>query len=249
MSGSFNKTSPNSHGGAFGLDSNTGGGITLNKHQASIPSGHWNMGDALSMKKGQWDDKLDELEEEEIESTHSSIEKKAHTSYKQHASDPFANVKNDKFSFGNIGNTVASVISISDSTKYEGEKIVESYIKEVLLELGISGNIAVQSKKRAKNTGGKYDKAYPIDSNDIGSMGMTTAAYIGVINKLHKQSRTDSDDGNSAVGGKYGKTKKQYSQDLEDFDSGEKSTSDIYLRDFDNEYIDKTNIDRFYEKQ
>ena len=56
MSGHFNKTSPNAFGGAFGFDANTGGGITLSKHQASIPPGGWNMGDALSSPKGEWDD-------------------------------------------------------------------------------------------------------------------------------------------------------------------------------------------------
>jgi hypothetical protein len=86
MSGYFNKTSPNSYGGTFGLDANTGGGVgNLHKHQASIPKGGWNMGDALSSPQGEWDDNL--VYDEELDDIDDDVERKAHTAYNKFATD------------------------------------------------------------------------------------------------------------------------------------------------------------------
>tara|TARA_Y100001970_G_scaffold241140_1_gene304465 strand:- start:12290 stop:13018 length:729 start_codon:yes stop_codon:yes gene_type:complete len=241
MSGHFNKTSPNAFGGAFGFDANTGGGITLHKHQASIPAGGWNMGDALSSPQGEWDDVLDELDDEDI---HDEIERNAHTQYKMHPTDVFSKNKTDKNSLGGLHVSIASVIGVSESKVDLPEKIIESYVKEVLLELGISGNIAVQSKARAKNTGGHYDKVYHLDTNDLGSMGMTNGAYIGTKNRIYRQSNKATDSGDETIEGKFGKTKKQYVDDLESFEDGQ-STSEIYCQNYDDEYIDDINIFRF----
>lgn len=240
MSGHFNKTSPNAFGGTFGLDANTGGGVgNLHKHQASIPSGHWNMGDALSSPKGEWDDELEY--DEDLDDIDDDIERKAHTAYNKFPNDSLSFAKKDKNALGKIDMTVASVISFAESTK-NNNKLLERYIKSVISE--ISGNIEVQRSPKAKNTGGhRNNTVYPLDTNDLGSIGMTNAAYIGTKNKAYMQDRYGTTDGSETVD-KKGITA-QYIADMEEFNKGIKSASEIYYEDFDDEYIDNINLKRF----
>jgi hypothetical protein len=239
MSGYFNKTSPNSYGGTFGLDANTGGGVgNLHKHQASIPKGGWNMGDALSSPQGEWDDNL--VYDEELDDIDDDVERKAHTAYNKFATDSLRHYSRDKNSLGNVSATVAGIIGFSEGK--ENKRLLENYIKGIISE--ISGNIEVQRSPKAKNTGGyRNNTVYPLDTNDLGSMGMTNAAYIGTKNKTYRQNRHGTTDGAGTTNKKG--TIKQYVTDMEEFNLGNKSSSEIYFEDFDDEYMDDINLKRF----
>ena len=75
-------------------------------------------------------------------------------------------------------------------------------------------------------------------------MGMTNGAYIGTINKVYKQTNKGTTDGQETIGGKNSKTKNQYIEDADDFNDGN-ATSKIYYQDYDNEYKDEMNVERF----
>lgn len=239
MSGYFNKTSPNSYGGSFGLAANTGGGVgNLHKHQASIPKDGWNMGDALFSPRGEYDVGLEY--DEDFDDIDDDIERKAHTAYNRFPTDSLSHAKKDKNALGKIDMTVAGIIGFAEGK--ENKNLLENYIKGVISE--ISGNIEVQRSPKAKNTGGhRNNTVYPLDTNDLGSMGMTNAAYIGTKNKTYRQNRYGTTDGSETVD-KKGITA-QYIADMEEFNKGNKSSAEIYYEDFDDEYMDNINKNKF----
>lgn len=204
------KTNPNAFGGAFGYDGRTGLGIgSLGGDPNSGIGRNWNMGDALSSPKSEFDVPTQEVQEkltkdttvrelaifaglidntESFDDIDASIEKKAFSSTNQTPTDSLAHKGTDISSLGGLGNSIASVIGMSES-------YLVSYIKEQLLEYkGSSGRLAVMSSPNiGKNLGGKNkNDPLPVDdasastntgnpgpegaSNDLGLNSISTSA-------------------------------------------------------------------------
>lgn len=168
-------TNPNAKGGAFNYDSRTGLGYgqTTNGGLGS----NWNMGDALSSPKGQWDYEEELkitanttvlelalfaglIDDEKYNKLTAGIESKAHLSFHRGPVDSLAHKGTDISSFGGLGNSIAGVIGLSAGHNIEGnivsESSLEQYIKEVILcELTASGRISVMSSSG--------NDPYPID--------------------------------------------------------------------------------------
>lgn len=168
MTNAYSSTNPNAFGGSFNYDSRTGAGIgSLSKHPASGLGSNWNMGDALSSPKGEWDD-FDEEDilddEDEINDLELKVNRKASKSYNVTATDSLSHKGTSIGYMGGIGSDMSAVIGLSAGKEIKGQSLVENYIREVLKEYSsISGNIAVQSKAKAKNFGGKNNAVYKID--------------------------------------------------------------------------------------
>lgn len=239
-------------GGTSSTDDRAGLGIgSLVKGPANGLGSNWSMGDALSSPKGEWDDEINDLEDEDDAEL---INLKSPTAGKVDRTDSYSHKGNSIGYFGGIGADMSSVLGLSAGYVNKGDLVFENKLKEfiresILLErskssISTSGNIAVQSRSKAKNLGGKHNKAYPIDNTTLGSMGMTNGAYIGTINKVYKQTNKGTTDGQETIGGKNSKTKNQYIEDADDFNDGN-ATSKIYYQDYDNEYKDEMNVERF----
>lgn len=163
-------TNPNAKGGAFGYDGRTGLGIgSLTKHPASGLGSNWSMGDALSSPVGEWDkeivqDELEEFEEEESESEFNDFEadisSKAHMSFHRGATDSLSRRGTSIGYMGGIGSDMSAVIGLSAGKVANGNVMLENYIREILCEYTIGGNIAVRSRPKAKNTGGKRNSVH-----------------------------------------------------------------------------------------
>lgn len=154
-------TNPNAKGGSFNYDSRTGLGYGQTKNGGL--GSNWSMGDALSSPKGEWDNDLpinalpneivigpdttvEELaiaaglivvDDEEITDVEAGINAKANTSLHMPTVDFAAKKKRNPNSYVGLSNTSAY---LGASHKRSGEIVLESYIKEVLLEkTSISG--------------------------------------------------------------------------------------------------------------
>ena len=130
-------SNPNAKGGAFGYDGRTGLGIgSLGGDPNSGIGRNWNMGDALSSPKSEYDID-DEDREEEYDELDADIESKAHSSYHRGATDSLAHRGGDISSLGGLGNSMAGVIGLSAGKKLNGdimsEQSLKQYIKEVIL--------------------------------------------------------------------------------------------------------------------
>ena len=180
------KTNPNAFGGSFNYDARTGLGIgSLGGDPNSGIGQNWNMGDALSSPKGEFDTSDNEQEltynisanttvrdlaifagilsiEDDSES---GIERKAHTSFQKTPTDSLAYKGTDISSLGGLGNSIAGVIGLSAGHDIKGNPILENFIKEVILfeYKGSSGQAAFSSANIANNLGGKSNKMYFID--------------------------------------------------------------------------------------
>ena len=154
-------TNPNAKGGAFGYDGRTGLGIgSLTKGPASGLGSNWNMGDALSSPKGQWDDTEEDyaekqfkitsnttvkelaafaglLDEEDYDELEADIEGKAHSSFHRGAVDSLSHRGTSIGYMGGIGSDMSAVIGLSAGKRLDGkvmsEKRIKQYIKQVLL--------------------------------------------------------------------------------------------------------------------
>ena len=201
-------TNPNAKGGAFGYDGRTGLGIgSLTKGPASGLGSNWNMGDALSSPKGQWDDTEEDytekqfritskttvrelaafaglLDEEDYDELEADIEGKAHSSFHRGAVDSLSHRGTSIGYMGGIGSDMSAVIGLSAGKRLDGkvmsEKRIKQYIKQVLLnEFQMSGRIASMSSPKAKNTGGKRrSDPLNIDSTSA-STNTSDAAPLG----------------------------------------------------------------------
>ncbi|WP_438964672.1 hypothetical protein [Winogradskyella sp.] len=141
----------------------------------------WNMGDPLSAPKGQWDNDLEQIkDEEDIDKIDVKINKKIHVALNKQHVDSLK--KRDKNSFNGLSNTMQHLGATYESVSNKKENLLKEYIKETILSetgLGISGNIAVASRPKGKNLGNK-SRHYHIDNTTLGSMGSTNAG--GIIN-------------------------------------------------------------------
>ena len=162
-------TNPNAKGGAFGYDGRTGLGIgSLTKGPASGLGSNWNMGDALSSPKGQWDDDIED-DEEEYDEFDADVELKAHMSFHRGATDSLSRRGTSIGYMGGIGSDMSAVIGLSAGHVLTGDVVSENVLREfireaILSEYTISGNIAVRSRVKAKGTGGKRNRTvYSVD--------------------------------------------------------------------------------------
>jgi len=163
-------TNPNAMGGAFGYDGRTGLGIgSLTKHPASGLGSNWSMGDALSSPVGEWDKEIaqDELEdfeeggsESEFDDFEADIFSKAHMSFHRGATDSLSRKGTSIGYMGGIGSDMSAVIGLSAGKVTNGNVMLENYIREILCEYTIGGNIAVRSRPKAKNTGGEKNRVH-----------------------------------------------------------------------------------------
>lgn len=149
----------------------------------------WKGKDALDNPVGPFDDRKNRLlnkgkDEEDIEDIDIEIHNKIGTTFSVQQSDPYSIKKTDPFYYANQ--------YLSDGV-VKSTQLIESYIKSYLLnELGISGNIAVASSPKGKNTGNK-SKHYHIDNTTLSSMG---GVHSGVyINQVYKQLPDSDKDG------------------------------------------------------
>jgi hypothetical protein len=163
----FSSTNPNSFGGSFNYDSRTGLGIgSLSGGPGKGIGSNWNMGDALSSPKGQWDNEeidseklktkkykinsqtsIKDLalyaglignEESDFNEFEADIESKAHTSYQRRASDSLAKKGADISSLGGLGNSIAGVIGLSAGHKIQGNTLMENDLKDYIKEVILS---------------------------------------------------------------------------------------------------------------
>lgn len=200
-SASFSSTNPNSYGGSFNYDGRSGLGIgSLSGGPQKGIGSNWNMGDALSSPKGEWDKELkdnaelssnkinsnttvkelailagliEDNNEEDFNKFDAGIESKAHTSYQRRATDSRAKKGTDISSLGGLGNTVANVIGIHSSHNIEGDIVIESILRDFLaLEVKnqISGNIIVKPKGKPSGSTNTADAA-PVGHLPVGRHG------------------------------------------------------------------------------
>lgn len=151
--------------GAFYTDTKKGYGY--GKTDNGGLGDEWTGKDAIFNPVGPFDDREsrllgdDNIEEEDIDKNDIEIHNKIHTSYNVQKNDPYSIKKTDPYSFHK---------GYITSSYNRSQGLIESYIKEVLLnELGMSGNIAVASAPKGKNTGNK-SRHYHIDNTTLGSM-------------------------------------------------------------------------------
>jgi len=192
--GYYSNTNPNAKGGAFGYDGRTGLGIgSLTKGPAAGIGSNWNMGDALSSPKSEYDYDAEDYEEElsytvkkdttvrdlaifaglvnkeDFEEFDASIERKSHTSYNRTATDSLAHRASDISSLGGLGNSIASVIGLSASKEYSGDTLLENALKEFIRECILlekrDGVMSGRISVMSKKKGGNLGSkdVYPID--------------------------------------------------------------------------------------
>jgi len=290
-----NNTSPNAKGGAFGYDGRTGLGIgSLTKGPASGIGSNWSMGDALSSPKSEYDYEEEDLkkfivnskttvrelalfagliDEDDYNELEADIESKSHSAFHRTATDSLAHRGTDISSLGGLGNSMAGVIGLSAGHKAEGDIVSESslrlYIKELLLnELSTSsGRIAVMSRPKAKNTGGKRNSdPLSIDTSSASKntsdavnrdpivkfkpknpiTGHIPTARNAQNDKGYGQSRFNTTDGGETVGAK--KRLELYISMSKSFDDGE-STGDILVNSLEQEEKDLANVEYFNNNQ
>jgi len=216
MSIPHNKSIANPSPGHYDTRNDLGYGRTSNSGLGST----WNMGDALSAPKGEWDDELEELDnDEDIDDIDIKIQKKIHVAFNRQPVDSYAKKGTDPYSFNGLANTSQY---LGASHKRSGN-LIEAYVREVLLsESGISGRIAVK-----KSLGDPYPQ-----KNAIGSMGMTNGAYIK--HDGYKQSHHATTDG--------GETTYEIEISAEDDAFEGESTGDFLNRTTEKEFIDMQNV-------
>lgn len=289
-------TNPNAKGGAFGYDGRTGLGIgSLTKGPASGIGSNWSMGDALSSPKSEFDYEEKEqvkkfiinanttvkelalfaglIEEDDFNELEADIGSKAHTAFNRRATDSLAHRGTDVSSLGGLGNSMAGVIGLSAGHYIDGDIVSENnlrlYIKELLInELSTSsGRIAVMSRPKAKNTGGKRNSD-PL-SIDTASASTNTSDPVNIRSivktqnknpitghiptsrsafnyKGYGKSRSNTTDGGETVG--KNRVNLNYKKQSQNFDKDNTSTSEELILSLSQEEIDKRNVELYNAK-
>jgi hypothetical protein len=255
-----NNTNPNAKGGAFSYDGRTGLGIgSLTKGPASGLGSNWNMGDALSSPKSQWDKEIEE-DDKEIDELEVDIESKAHLSFHRGATDSLSRRGTSIGYMGGIGSDMSAVIGLSAGHSLEGqlvsENLLKSLIKEVILcEYTISGNLASRSRPKAKGTGGKRNRTvYSVDKTTSHTNKLdnsSTQKSRGIDHNGYGQRAQTPDmwpyvkkgkpttDGGETLGAE--KVKMRQKRDQKSFDSG-KSTYEVLTNSIEQECEDEFNV-------
>lgn len=176
-------------GFSLGYDSNIDKGYGRNSDPRGVGRS-WNMGDALSKPKGEWDDiDLDGEDIDDIDLDFDiSIRGKMHTSQKKLPADALSKKKNDISSLGGLGNTVAN--GLAASHKRSGN-LIREFIFEVLNESPHGGG-----QTSASGVGRMY-KPSNRNVSPHGGLGHKTP---GIDTKGYAQSRKATTDGGETVG-------------------------------------------------
>ena len=238
-------------GGSSVGDTNPGGGVgIIKKHQASGLGSNWNMGDALSSPKGEWDNLLDL--EEDFDDLNDEIESLAFLSFNRLPTDSLAHKGAGIGYLGGIGSDMSAVIGMSAGYQPKGRLVAENqlkkYIKEVLMaeasvsSISSSGRIAVLASNQGENLGSEDDDAYgePLASTntaDAAPKGHLPTSRSAVNYKGYYQSHNATTDGaetlhNPLIG-------INYQEDADAFENG-KTTGEISQR-YDDERNDYLN--------
>jgi len=195
-------TNPNAMGGSFNYDSRTGLGYGQTKNGGL--GSNWDMGDALSSPKGEWDNELPledpdkkivvgpetsisdlalaagiiEKEDEEITPVEAGIQSKANTSLHMPTTDFAAKKKRNPNSYVGLANTSAYLgASFNRKGNIMSENILENYIKEILLSEDKS---SISSIKYTKiKVGDHYKKSKANVSNISRGMGARGTINLG----------------------------------------------------------------------
>lgn len=255
MTNSLSNTNPNSFGGSFNYDSRTGLGIgSLSGGPQKGIGSTWNMGDALTAPKGEWDKELED--DKDFDELDSDIESKAHTAFQRRATDSRAKKGTDISSLGGLGNSIAGVIGIHSNHNIEGdivaESILKSYIKEAIMsEVGnqISGNIVVKSTGKSslyKNLNGSTNTAdaaptghLPVNRHGINNKGYgqkKVKVKIKGSSNHHELEMTPTTDGAETI------RSSSTEIDFLNYDDGETSTYEILDDTTDQEFLDINNV-------
>lgn len=176
-------------GFSLGYDSNIDKGYGRNSDPRGVGRS-WNMGDALSKPKGEWDD-IDLDDDEDIELDDDIvIRRKMHTSQKELPTDALSKKKNDISHLGGVyTNSVASAL-VSSSRKRNGN-LIREFIFEVLNESPHGGG-----QTSASGVGRMY-KPSNRNVSPHGGLGHKTP---GIDTKGYTQSRKATTDGGETVG-------------------------------------------------
>jgi hypothetical protein len=255
VTNSLSNTNPNSFGGSFNYDSRTGLGIgSLSGGPQKGIGSNWNMGDAISSPKGEWDKELED--DKDFDELDSDIESKAHTAFQRRATDSRAKKGTDISSLGGLGNSIAGVIGIHSNHNIEGdivaESILKSYIKEAIMsEVGnqISGNIVVKSTGKSslyKNLNGSTNTAdaaptghLPVNRHGINNKGYgqkKVKVKIKGSSNHHELEMTPTTDGAETI------RSSSTEIDFSNYDDGETSTYEILDDTTDQEFLDINNV-------
>lgn len=182
------KTNPNAFGGSFNYDSRTGlgyGQVTNNGLGSE-----WDMGDALSSPKGEWDNDLEcscDCEEDCdcFDKIEIGIELKTHTSTTQFNKDSGSGKSSrDPFSFNGLANTSAY---LGASHKRNDNALLREYISLLINENKphMGGMTAVRST-------GKNKVMYKKDTaNSVSGYGMGGKGTYGIDHGGYTQNGTE----------------------------------------------------------
>lgn len=210
-------SNPNAKGGAFGYDGRTGLGIgSLGGDPNSGIGRNWNMGDALSSPKSEYDyDEYKEEDfrvtsgttikdlvlfaglinsEEEFDEFEAGIEAKSHSSFHRGATDSLAHRGGDISSLGGLGNSMAGVIGLSAGKKLNGdimtEEMLKQYIREVMINEARSGYMSGSIYVRSGGKGSMYKNAMSsTNTADAAPVGHLPTSRSGVNNKGYGQKK------------------------------------------------------------
>lgn len=230
-------------------DGRTGGGFgTTGKNN------YWDMGDALSSKKGPFDYEeemfpdQDEKEEdlEDPESIESAIGKKAFSAFNRPVNDPHAHKRIAPGNFVPHANTAAAVI-VKSSHDRGNEDLLREFIKESLNEV-ISMSVRVIVK-------GSLGDTYKSSKANVSNLNQMTPGDPSIKQKGYGQSVGTQDMYPYVKAGKPttdgAETMYRVRTDVEnDFKYYDKdcSTSNYLVDTMDQEYIDWENVRRHNRK-
>lgn len=134
---------------------------------------NWNMGDALSKPKGEWDDDIeslelsDEVNDEEIDDIEISIaiSNKSPSYSKQSRVDFLSKKGTDPYSYNGLANTMQY---LGAGYSRSGETLIEQYIREFIISETMSGRIAASNIGNAYKQNGTGAYAGRLASKDYG---------------------------------------------------------------------------------
>jgi len=193
-------TNPNAMGGSFNYDSRTGLGYGQTKNGGL--GSNWDMGDALSSPKGEWDNDLPlndseeeivigpqtsvrdlayaagliEKEDEEITPIEAGIQSKANTSLHMPTTDFAAKKKRNPNSYVGLANTSAY---LGASYSRNGDVMSENVLREFIRELIIQEKTSIGVKSKVSATIGNPYKPSKSNVSNV-SRGMGTRGTINL---------------------------------------------------------------------
>ena len=196
----INNTNPNSYGGSFNYDSRTGLGYgQLGNNPNSGLGSNWNMGDALSSPKGEWDDEeysdtkecgcKIEIDCDCIDGLEIDIELKSPTSGAQFNRDAGSGKSSrNPNSYVGLANTSAH-LGLSASHN-RGGNVLREFILEAIKDILLCESPHMGGMTAASGLGRAYK---PDTANAVSGYGMAGGTY-GIDHDGYSQNGLDDDD-------------------------------------------------------